>query len=91
MKAIDVGEVAAVARRHRGCRGGGMTAITTAEPSPADRLRELAAAVRRLVPDRRDPEQFHCDKDEVVAELRRLARQIEVVMDSAVGSATKSH
>jgi len=54
-----------------------MTAVTTTEPSPSDRLRALAAAVRRLGPSRHDPERFHLDKGEVAAELRRLAREIE--------------
>lgn len=48
-------------------------------PSPAvivspDALAALAARVSRLGPDRRNPEQFHEDKNEIAAELRRLSR-----------------
>lgn len=39
-------------------------------------LESLARAVGRLSPDRRDPERFHMDRSEIVADLRRLARQI---------------
>lgn len=38
-------------------------------------LLDLAQRVARLGPDRRNPEQFHIDKSEIVAELRRLARR----------------
>ena len=41
----------------------------------ADRLIHLAGQVARLSPDRRDPEQFHIQKSEIVATLRRLARE----------------
>ncbi len=40
------------------------------------RLAALARRVVRLSPSRHDPEQFHLDKSEIVAELRRLAREI---------------
>ena len=33
----------------------------------------LAGMVRRLCPDRRDPERFHIKKDAIERELRRLA------------------
>ena len=39
-----------------------------------DALAALAARVSRLGPDRRNPEQFHEDKNEIAAELRRLSR-----------------
>ncbi len=42
--------------------------------SPIQVLEEVANRVRRLSPDRRDPERFHIEKDELAAELRRLAR-----------------
>lgn len=42
-----------------------------------DHLLALADRVRRLAPDRRDPEQFHAEKSEIVHELRRLARRID--------------
>ena len=45
---------------------------------PAADLEALAAAVGRLSPDRRDPERFHMDRSEIVAELRRLARALVV-------------
>lgn len=38
-------------------------------------LLDLALRVARLGPDRRNPERFHEDKSEIVAELRRLARK----------------
>jgi hypothetical protein len=37
-------------------------------------LLDLADRVRRLGPDRRDPERFHVEKSELAAELRRLAQ-----------------
>lgn len=45
--------------------------------TPADRLRHLAQDVRRLVPDRRDPERYHEQKSQIEAELRKLARELE--------------
>lgn len=45
-------------------------------PTPADQLERLALAVRCLAPSHRDPERFHVDRSEVVAELRRLARTL---------------
>src|SRR4051812_32471892 len=39
-----------------------------------DELEALACAVGRLAPDYRDPERFHLDRSEIVADLRRLAR-----------------
>lgn len=44
---------------------------------PSERLRDLARKVRRLVPDRHDPEAFHVSKDEVAKELARLALELE--------------
>ena len=48
----------------------------TLQPRPAGErgtLLQLAARVRRLCPDRRDPERFHVEKDAIERELRRLA------------------
>jgi hypothetical protein len=42
----------------------------------AERLDELARRVRRLSPDRRDPERYHLDKSEIERDLRRLAREV---------------
>ncbi|MCM5558082.1 hypothetical protein [Pleomorphomonas sp. JP5] len=42
----------------------------------ADNFLALADKVARLGPDRRDPERFHIDKSEIVAELRKLAREV---------------
>lgn len=42
----------------------------------ADDLARLASAVGRLSPSHRDPERFHLDRSEIVAELRRLARTL---------------
>ena len=44
-------------------------------PEVAERLEALATDVRRLTPDRRDPEAFHEAKSEIVAELRRLSKE----------------
>lgn len=43
---------------------------------PAADLDRLAGAVARLSPSHRDPERFHLDRSEIVAELRRLARTL---------------
>lgn len=42
-----------------------------------DALAVLASRVARLSPDRRDPERFHMDKDDIAKQLRRLARSLE--------------
>lgn len=46
-------------------------------PAPAEELRDLARLVRGLMPDRRDPERFHVEKDEAASRLAKLARRIE--------------
>ena len=54
-----------------------MTMPTAPQPRPAGErgtLLQLAARVRRLCPDRRDPEAFHLEKDAIERELRRLAQ-----------------
>ncbi len=43
-------------------------------------LRELAEAVRRLGPDRHNPEHFHIEKDRIAAEITRLAKESEARM-----------
>lgn len=43
----------------------------------AAELHEVARMVRRLGPDRRDPEAFHLMKSEAAARLARIAREIE--------------
>lgn len=43
----------------------------------AEVLADLARRVARLRPSHRDPEWFHAEKDEIAAELRRLARAAE--------------
>jgi hypothetical protein len=48
---------------------------TDAHSSASVDLEALARRVVRLSPDRRDPEQFHMEKSELAAELRRLARR----------------
>ena len=45
--------------------------------SAAEQLRDLSRQVRRLVPDRRDPERYHLDKDASAKALVRLARRLE--------------
>lgn len=39
-------------------------------------LADLARAVVRLCPDRRDPERFHADKSDIAHALRALARRL---------------
>jgi hypothetical protein len=38
-------------------------------------LRNIAARVVRLSPSHRDPEAYHLEKSEIVADLRRLASE----------------
>jgi hypothetical protein len=40
-------------------------------------LHSLAARLARLSPDRRDPEQWHMEKDDIARALRRLARELD--------------
>jgi len=42
----------------------------------ATELEELANRVSRLTVCRRDPERFHVDRSEIVAEMRKLARRV---------------
>lgn len=45
-------------------------------PRPvAEALERIATKLRCLGPDHRDPELFHVQKSDLVAELRRLARR----------------
>lgn len=39
-------------------------------------LRNLAVRVNRLCPDRRDPEAFHVEKDDIARQLARLAGKV---------------
>jgi hypothetical protein len=48
-----------------------------AENQVAELLRKLAGEVRTLTPSHRDPEAFHERKSEIVAELRRLAMEVQ--------------
>lgn len=54
-------------------------AVAPAEAPAAtpERLRQLAGVVRRLAPDRRQPDRFHETKSDIEAELRRLAAELE--------------
>ncbi len=45
-------------------------------PSQAAVLLSLATRIRRLIPDHRDPEAFHVEKDAIERELRRLAYNV---------------
>lgn len=47
------------------------------ENQVAELLRKLAGEVRTLAPSHRDPEAFHEQKSEIVAELRRLAIEVQ--------------
>lgn len=49
-----------------------------AAPPACAELERLARQVARLSPSHRDPERFHMDRSEIVAELRRLARSLKV-------------
>jgi hypothetical protein len=42
-----------------------------------DTLHTLAARVSRLSPDRRDPERWHIEKDDIARKLLQLARSLE--------------
>lgn len=41
----------------------------------AARLEAITSRLQRLAPCHRDPERFHVDKSEIVAELRRMAME----------------
>ncbi|MGH7117982.1 MAG: hypothetical protein ACREFP_03145 [Acetobacteraceae bacterium] len=43
----------------------------------AEEAHRLAEVAHRLIPDRRDPERFHLERDEIERGLRRLARRLE--------------
>ena len=43
----------------------------------AQQLRDLSRAVRRLNPDRRDPETYHVQKDAIAKALIALAHKLE--------------
>ncbi len=45
-------------------------------PAP-DTLHSLASRVMRLSPDRRDPERWHLEKDDIARSLLRLARDLQ--------------
>lgn len=45
-------------------------------PDP-ETLRDLAKRVVCNVPGHRDPERFHVEKDQIAAELRRIAMEAE--------------
>lgn len=60
--------------------------LSSSTPStPKHALALLADRVGRLSPHHRDPERFHIDKSEIVAELRRLARQSSSAMHRSAG------
>lgn len=66
--------------RPRADRAGRGVSAGTALPAGdrlAVELTELARLVRRLAPDRRDPERFHVEKDEAARKLAMLARRVE--------------
>ena len=55
-----------------------MTSVGADAPASdaSDRLAALARRVIRLAPSRHNPEQFHMDKSEIAAELRRIASEV---------------
>lgn len=50
--------------------------VTVRHCVTAHELHELARVVRRLSPDRRNPERFHEEKSEVAASLIRIANSL---------------
>lgn len=54
-----------------------MAAAVTVGQATARAVSSLAARVARLSPDRRDPERWHIEKDDIARALRRLARELE--------------
>lgn len=46
-------------------------------PDLAERVRALVRRLDRLAPSRRDPEQFHETKSELIAEIRDLAAALK--------------
>lgn len=62
------------ARARVGHNGENLTHLT--HLTQADELDAIAGMVRRLLPDRRDPEAFHVAKAEAVDRIRRIARKI---------------
>lgn len=62
------------ARAHVGHNGENLTQVT--HLTQADELDTIAGMVRRLLPDRRDPEAFHVAKAEAADRIRQIARKI---------------
>lgn len=55
--------------------GGKLETRNNSPKTPAEKLTEIASQVARLTPCHRDPEAFHIQKSEIIAMLRRLARE----------------
>lgn len=53
-----------------------MSTVTLRRATRPD-LAALAKRVERLAPSHRDPEAFHVEKSEIVAELRQADREIK--------------
>lgn len=64
-------------KRVRARYGDNIQKSSVSSVSSVPDLAALAARVSRLCPSHRDPERFHADKSEIVAELRRLAREAD--------------
>ena len=54
-----------------------MTLEDIGEKALADRLTWLANRVAANMPSHRNPEQFHAEKSEIAAELRRIAKEAD--------------
>ena len=54
-----------------------MIHATLTQPALADRLTWLANRVAANMPSHRNPEQFHAEKSEIAAELRRIAKEAD--------------
>lgn len=64
--------------RYTRTRAYGDKRVNPPPPSTPSTLEALAHRLARLAPSHCDPERFHMDKAELVGELRRLARALEV-------------
>ncbi|GBQ79496.1 hypothetical protein AA13595_0040 [Gluconacetobacter johannae DSM 13595] len=58
-----------------------MTANRAREIDPIQ-IENIATRLRRLIPDRRDPEQFHTEKSELEHLLRQMAKRLRKSNDA---------
>ena len=48
-------------------------------------IRALAGRVQRLLPNRRDPEAYHYEREDIAHQLRKLARRVEIAQSQEIG------